>query len=113
MRSISGVQLVNGALDSTSGEIRAELRGDAGLVLIPTLSTAAGASQLIRIYNTDSLPGNLSVVFAHVIGVTNTGGTPVIGRVVPQFNEIEIYLVNAHATDAFNGTFYVGFLCVS
>lgn len=78
-----------------------------GVVTTESLTTAAGATQTITF--TNSSAATTSVILLTWVGGTNTQGTPLF-NCSPGNGSMDITIVNAHASAAFNGTFKISFV---
>lgn len=101
------LRLSSGTATATAGA--ATLNNKAGKVTSESLSTAAAAAYTLTV--TNSTVAATDVCFASVAYGTSSAGVPMVSRVTPGSSSLVIVVTNEHASNAFNGTIVVSFLC--
>lgn len=90
----------------------ATLNTFSGKVTSEALTTAQLGIYTLTITN-DKIKAN-SIVLVSLANGSNTGGTPIVGRVTPANGSLVVQVINQHASAvAFNGTVVVSFLAIS
>jgi hypothetical protein len=105
----AGLILIGGSASGTATGGAATASAQRGYVTSEGLTTAGQASYTLTLTNTRI--GASSLVFAGVENGTNTQGNPTVGRVkVTGAGTATIEIVNAHASQALNGTIIISFI---
>lgn len=97
----NGGAIVTGA--ATAGAVT--LNGERAIATSEALTTAAGA--VYTLTETNSSVVAASLVTCSVGNGTNTQGIPVVSTVVPAAGSVVVKVLNAHASQALNGTITV------
>jgi hypothetical protein len=87
------------------------LNVDAGTLVTPSWTVAAGATGTITLFNNQLHPS--SVVSLELYNGSNSQGTPVVTNFVKSEGQIIITVTNAHATLALNGTLKLDFIVIN
>lgn len=97
---------VTGATNAT-----AAVQGEAGVITTPALSTAAGGTFTLTIFN--HIISAASVILASVTNGSNTQGDPALATVTPKDGSVIVTIANRHASQALNGSLKISFLAIA